>query len=195
MPLESVAREGERRPTSVLRSVREAVAPGFEAVSVAQVNNRSADAQGFVPLTFEVALDAEAEPWRSLSTEERNAFVKTLRPQLRTFAVTARRDSVSLIEVDADVYRPVVTVDSAGVARVTVPVKRPDVTGVRQFAFLLSLVPYESAQTLVPDGLSTVSDCAAEACGQTLNLAPLLGAILRDDYVPARTLLLAEWRP
>ncbi|HEX9951709.1 MAG TPA: hypothetical protein VGB53_08070 [Rubricoccaceae bacterium] len=204
VPVAEVAVEGSRRPRTLLRGLSQTVAPGFEAVPTASVDNRAADAQGFVPLEFTVRVDTDAEPWRSLSTAERAAFLRTLRPRLRAFAVSTRRDSVSIREVEADVYRPTVTVDSVGVAHVILPVKRPTTTGVgvggtaadgaRHFAFLLSLAPYESASGLVPDGLSTPTDCDAARCGQTLNLAPLLGAILRDDYVPARTLLLAEWR-
>lgn len=199
-----VAVEGSRRPLVLLRDVGETVAPGFEAVPTARVNGQAAGATGFVPLEFTVRIDEAAEPWRGLSGAERAAFLRTLRPRLRAWAVSTRRDSVALREVDVDVYRPTVTVDSAGVAHVVVPIKRPVTAGAgvdgtaaegaRRFAFLLSLVPYESATTLVPEGLSTASDCDAARCGQTLNLAPLLGAILRDDYVPARTLLLAEWR-
>ena len=203
-PVAEVAVEGSRRPTTLLRGLGQTVAPGFEAVPTASVDNRAADAQGFVPLEFTLRIDPAREPWTSLTPPEREAFIKTLRPRLRAFAVSTRRDSVALHEVEADVYRPTVTVDSAGVAHVVVPVKRPTTggpgaegtaaDGARHFAFLVSLVPYESGPGLVPDGLSTPTDCAAETCGQTLNLAPLLGAILRDDYVPARTLLLAEWR-
>lgn len=185
--------EGSRRPLVLLREPGETVAPGFEAVQFGNVSNRSADAQGFVPLEFTLQIDAEGEPWRSLSAAEREAFLRTLRPRLRTFAVDTRRDSVALTEVEADVYRPTVTVDSAGVAHVVLPVKRPAADSGRRFAFLLSLVPYESAPGLVPEGFSTSTDCDAVRCGQTLNLAPLLGAILRDDYVPARALFLAEW--
>ena len=185
--------EGSRRPLVLLREPGEAVAPGFEAVQFGNISNRSANAQGFVPLEFTLQIDAEGEPWRSLSAPERAAFLRTLRPRLRTFAVDTRRDSVALTEVEADVYRPTVTVDSAGVAHVILPVKRPAADGVRRFAFLVSLVPYESAPGLVPEGFSTPTDCDAARCGQTLNLAPLLGAILRDDYVPARALFLAEW--
>jgi hypothetical protein len=72
-------------------------------------------------------------------------------------------------------------------------VQRPRGDG-RHFAWLVSLVPYGRANSLVPAGYTTASDCDAAACGRTLNLAPLLGAILRDDYVPARVLLLTEWR-
>ncbi len=196
--LADVSVAGSRRPLTLLRNLDAVVAPGFEAIPTADVNSRTADAQGFVPLEFTVRIDAAAEPWRSLSPSERETFLKTLRPRLRTWAITTRRDSVALHEVSADVYRPTVTVDSAGVAHVVLPVKRPPTTGpaegARRFAFLLSLVPYESAAGLVPDGLSTPTDCDPARCGQTLNLAPLLGAILRDDYVPARTLLIAEWR-
>jgi len=204
VPVAEVAVEGERRPLQILRDAGETIAPGFEAVPYARIEARATRADGFVPLEFEVRLDPEAEPWRSLSQTEREAFVRTLRPRLRAWAVDTRRDTVALHEVEADVYRPTVTVDSAGVAHVVVPVKRPATAGpgvggtaadgARRFAFLLSLVPYESAPGLVPDGFSTASDCDPARCGQTLNLAPLLGAILRDDYVPARTLLLAEWR-
>ncbi|HEX8297749.1 MAG TPA: hypothetical protein VF594_01200, partial [Rubricoccaceae bacterium] len=203
-PVAEVAVAGSRRPRTLLRGLDQTVAPGFEAVPVASVDNRAADAQGFVPLEFTLRVDDDAEPWRSLSQAERATFLRTLRPRLRAFAVSTRRDSVALREVEVDVYRPTVTVDSVGVAHVTLPVKRPATAGAgvdgtaadgaRHFAFLLSLVPYESAPGLVPDGLSTPTDCDAARCGQTLNLAPLLGAILRDDYVPARTLLLAEWR-
>ena len=196
--------EGSRRPNRLLRDLAQTISPGFEAVSHARVNNVAADAQGFVPLEFTLQIDIDAEPWRSLSGAEREAFILTLRPRLRAFAVNTRRDTVAVHEVEADVYRPTVTVDSAGVAHVVLPVKRPTTRGAsvegtaadgaRHFAFLLSLVPYESAPGLVPDGFSTPTDCDAAACSRTLNLAPLLGAILRDDYVPARTLFLAEWR-
>ena len=128
-PVAEVAADGSRRPTTLLRNLGQTVAPGFEAVPTASVDNRAADAQGFVPLAFTLRIDAAREPWRSLTQPEREAFLRTLRPRLRTFAVTTRRDSVALQEVDADVYRPTVTVDSAGVAHVVVPVKRPELSG------------------------------------------------------------------
>ncbi len=193
VPVAEVAVEGSRRPRALLRETGETVAPGFESVAYGRVNTRGADAQGFVPLEFTLQLDDAAEPWRSLSGAERAAFLRTLRPRLRAFAVDTRRDTVAVTEVDIDVYRPTVTVDSLGVAHVVLPVKRPTTGNLRHFAFLLSLVPYESAPGLVPEGFSTPTDCDAARCSQTLNLAPLLGAILRDDYVPARTLFLAEW--
>ncbi len=203
-PVAEVAVAGSRRPTRLLRKLGQTIAPGYEAVPTASIVTTAADAQGFVPLEFTLRIDDAREPWRSLTQPERVRFLQTLRPRLRAFAISTRRDSVSIQEVDVDVYRPTVTVDSAGVAHIVVPVKRPATAGAgldgtaadgaRRFAFLLSLVPYESAPGLVPDGLSTPTDCDAGTCGQTLNLAPLLGAILRDDYVPARTLLLAEWR-
>ena len=184
--------ENPKRASVLLRKTATVVAAGYEPVTTALVSEQHALPSGHVPLTFRLTVDARQEPWRALSTEGRAAFLASLRPRLRGWAVSGR-DSTVLTEFEPDVFRPTVETDSTGALVVTVPVKRPAVEG-RHVAWLLSLAPYQTAQRLVPADLSTPTDCSAEACSQTLNLAPLLGAILRDDYVPARAVLLTEWR-
>ena len=181
-----------RRPDRILRNPETVVADAYEPVTVALVNEQHALPSGHVPLTFRLTVDPRAEPWRALSAQGRAAFLASLRPRLRGWAVSGR-DSTVLTEFEPDVFRPTVEADSSGALTVTVPVRKPSVKG-RYVAWLLSLTPYQTAQRLVPADLSTPADCSAEACAQTLNLAPLLGAILRDDYVPARAVLLTEWR-
>jgi hypothetical protein len=203
-PAPEGARARRPRPVELLDALEEVAVQGFRDVPVARVRARSADAQGFVPLTFDLQF-ADAAPWARLPAEEQAAFLRTLRPQLRAWAYDPQADSLALdsaaVFVRTDSARVEVQADSAGGAprvRVVVPVRRPTVGGAaaeaRHFAWVLSLVPYQSAQRLVPPGLSTADDCAAGACGQTLNLAPLLGAVLKDTYVPARLLFLTEWR-
>lgn len=184
--------DNPKRPSTLLRSPKTVVAAGYEPVTTARVSEQFALPSGHIPLTFRLTVDTRAEPWRALSAAARAAFLASLRPRLRGWAVSGR-DSTVLTEFEPDVFRPTVEADSTGALVVTVPVKRPAASG-RHFAWLLSLTPYQTAQRLVPADISTPSDCSADACSQTLNLAPLLGAILRDDYVPARAILLTEWR-
>ncbi len=193
-PVAEVPVAGSRRPLALLRNVEPVVADRYEAVTTGMVSSKAALPSGHVPLRFRLTVDPEAEPWRTLAPAERATFLASLRPRVRAWAVQTRRDSTWLTPFEPDIFQPSVEVDSSGALVVTVPVKRPAVGGARHFAWLVSLVPYQTAQRLVPSGLSTPSDCDAGTCGQTLNLAPLLGAILRDDYVPARALLLTEWR-
>ena len=189
-PVAEIAVAGSRRPERLLRDAREVVADGYEPVTRGLIGGTAALPSGHVPLTFRFAPDARLEPWRTLSAEDRRTFLASLRPTLRGWSVG--RDG-ALAEFEPDVFRPSVSVDTTGALVVTVPTKKPAADG-RHVAFLLSLTPYETAARLVPAGLSTPDDCSPERCGQTLNLAPLLGAILRDDYVPARAVLLTEWR-
>ncbi len=184
-----------RRARPLLRNEVRHVAAGYEPVTVGSL----AAAQhrlpsGYVPLRFRLTPAADEEPWRSLAPDDRRAFLESLRPQVRAWAVRSRRDSTWLEAFEPDIFQPTVAADSAGTLVVTVPVRKPTLKGVRHFAWLVSLVPYQTATRLVPAGLSTPDDCSPEACNQTLNLAQLLGAIVRDDYAPARTVLLTEWR-
>lgn len=187
-----VASDNPRRPDRILRNPETVVPDAYEPVTVALVSEEHALPSGHVPLTFRLTVDPRAEPWRALSGTGRAAFLASLRPRLRGWAVSGR-DSTVLTEFEPAVFETRVETDSAGALVVTVPVRKPAAEG-RHFVWLLSLTPYQTAQRLVPADLSTPTDCSAETCGQTLNLAPLLGAILRDDYVPARAVLLTEWR-
>lgn len=191
-PVESPASVGGRRVRPTLRDARMIPVPGFAPIATALVDEAEADENGFVPLTFRLTLGDNHAPWARLSASERDAFLNSLRPELLGWSVDARRDTVALTKFEPFVLDATVVADSAG-AVVTIPVQRPRATG-RHFAWLVSLVPYGSANTLVPGGFTTASDCDPATCGQTLNLAPLLGVILRDDYVPARLLMLTEWR-
>lgn len=196
----------ERRESRLLRRVDTEYVPGFHPFVSAQIDNRAIDkATGFFPLSFDVGIPEDA-PWGQLPQDEQVAFLQTLQPVVQAWAVQIGRDSVALFPVEPHIRgaRVEMNADSASGTRlkVVVPVRRPaapvdgngQTINVRHFVWLVSLVPYESGQRLVPENLSAVNDCVSDACDRTLNLAPLLGAILRDDYVPGRALLLTEWR-
>jgi hypothetical protein len=215
---ETLPDSGERRGLRVARDVRETVIAGFKPIpSTVIVNRAGRGSGGYVPLQFEAALSLREHPWASLGPQGTARFARRLRPELHAWSFderrlradgdstrrdSARRDraagdtAVRWVRLDArtpsiDSVR--VSADSVHV-RFTIPARRPPGRA-HDFVFLVTLRPgEEGALELVPDTLSTDDDRSPDACGKVLKLRRLLGSIVLRNYVPGRTLLVADWR-
>ena len=204
-PVAELEVEGQRRPERLLRDVETVfVNTGTRPFAIARVSQQAVDESGFFPLTV-AAPTPQGPAWERLDPAARSRFLGSLRPEVTAWAVedagrrSDGRDSLVLHPVEV-VEKPgaaEVVVDSVGGVRVTVPVRRPEppagLRRSRRFAWLVTLTPYETAPLLVPDALSTTADCAADQCDRVLNLGPMLGAVLRDDYVPGRAFFVTDW--
>lgn len=203
-PVAEVAVADQRRPERLLRDVDTVYVDNTQPFVSARIAQQAVDKDGFYPLTVAAAAPPSAA-WTRLPAQQRALFLNSLRPEVRAWAVedagqdVEGRDSVALhpVGVVEKTGAATVVVDAEGGVRVTVPVQRPvapnSLRRVRQFAWLVTLTPYETAPLLVPAALSTTADCGPDRCSQVLNLGPMLGAILRDDYVPGRAFFLTEW--
>ncbi len=203
-PVAEVEVEGRSRPDRLLRDMTTVFVDDTRPFSVARVSQQAIDAAGFFPLTV-VAQTPEGPAWERLDPAARARFLGSLRPEVHAWAIESAgrradgRDSLVLHAVEV-VEKPgaaEVVVDSSGGVRVTVPVFRPEppsgLRRTRRFAWLVTLTPYETAPLLIPDALSTTADCSNDQCSRVLNLSPMLGAILRDDYVPGRAFFVTDW--
>ena len=193
--MEATERGRERR-TRVLRDTAVYVVPGFHDLAWGQVSSQIVTDDDFATLTFEVTPRELAEGTENATTRQRD-LLEAVRPELQGWALMGR-DSLSVSQQDLfarDVSVELMEADSAATprARIQITVKRPSVKA-RYFAFLLTLRAPEGGLMLVPSDYSTVDDCLSGACPNTLNLQPMLGAILRDNFIPGRLLFFTEWR-
>lgn len=208
-PVAETLAEGEGgRGNRVMRGIESTRVRGFAPVYTAIVADRSGrDSDGYVPLQFEVVALRTSEPWRALGEAETRAVLTGFRLDLRAWSYdrhtlgTGKRLDPSALGLTAkslDVRTPPPPVLSRRgdtlVARFTIPVRRPD-SEADDFVLLASLRPGEAAaRRLVPDVFSTDDDRSAAACSRTLKLERLLSALVLRNYVPARTLLVVDWR-
>jgi hypothetical protein len=204
---ETLPTEPGRRGDRVLRKVQRAELNGFAPIHTAVVSTRTgAAAAGYVPLQFEVVAPLGEYPWKGLGIAGTRQFLADTRPELTGWTADAgsrRRGGGK----DARPGLTAVTLDSrqAGaptlqqkgdsiVARYTLPLRRP-ATDAREVILLFTLHPGESAsRQLVPAGYTTDDDRAASACSRTLKLERLLSAAVLRNYIPARSLLVTQWR-
>lgn len=198
--------EGQRRRQRLIREPRTVRVPRFQPVEWGRVDTRAVGEDGFLPLQFDVRLAGGEALWQQMGPEEQERFITGLRPRLRAWSFDSKPRGGEGIGIDSvGVFQDLGgsrvawqpdPADSTLVARLTVPVQRPEParTRERHVAWVLTLEPFENLGGLVPAGYSTEVDCTNETCAQTLNLAPLLGAILRDLYLPGRQLFVTEWR-
>jgi hypothetical protein len=145
-----------------------------------------------IPLLFEV--DTLAHPWRSLSTDARLQALSSLRLDVVAYDLgNLHRQAAQPVRSTRPTSGAPVTVDSAGTGGVALASITPAEGRRQHTAWVASgrLTPV-GAQALVPAGLSTRDDRSPEACGQTLNLRPMLGALLQEHYVLGRAILVTE---
>lgn len=204
----------ERRGLRVARDIDETLVRGFRPIPYAVVVGRTGqDTDGYVPLQFEVVLSLRDHPWASLGREATERFVRQLHTEFHGWAFDERRlgdepdsraerDStqpVPLLEAvqidDRPAAPPGVAVQGDSLrARFTVPVRRPK-SPRHDFVFLVTLRPSErGALDLIPESYSTDDDRSPTTCGRILKLRRLLGSIMLRNYIPGRTLLVADWR-
>jgi hypothetical protein len=193
----TLSREGAPRGERVLMKLKQHTGRRVEQVASARVQA----SEGYVPLQFKVALDTTQLPWQGLSPQARKSVLQNLEPSLMAYRVEGvrRGDSLQLQKMDFyDHQDPTVKVldetDRRPTARVSYPV-RPSVSGGRQYlAWVLTLrLSPSGANRLVPAQFSTRDDTDPSACTRTLNLRSMMGAVLRENYVASRALLITEW--
>jgi len=210
---ETIARKGERRGRRVARDINETIARGFQPIpSATVVGSAGGEFDGYVPLQFEAILPLKEHPWATLGAEGTRRFVSQLRPEVyawtldertltspgRTAGDSSARRAKPILPVEVDSRpAPAPTLSTKGDtlrARFTIPVRRP-ASELHDYAFLVTLRPTEAgAVELVPEALSTDDDRAPDSCGRVFKLRRLLGAIVLRNYIPGRTLLVADWR-
>ncbi len=159
---------------------------------------------GDANLRFNISFDLEEYPWRGLSGRELERVVETMEPSIRSWSVNSvQKDTASTqplgtrrVEGSEAEVRILSKSDSIWTAGVQIPLfERPQKGGRQLMASVLSLNPSPTgASRLIPSELSTGRDDRASACSSTLNLQPMLGAVLRQHYVIGRTMLLTDWR-
>jgi hypothetical protein len=196
------APEGQRRKDRLLRSSNPVYVRDIRPSEWVTVDARPARANdGFMPLQFDIVLTEDTAAWKQMDQVNLERFITRLRPSLRAWGIDSLRHGQPVLQ-EVDVFQKVDGTkiewrDNEGgnpaVARVTVPVRRPP-THARYIAWVLTLTTVDNVDLLVPSGYSTEIDCANDTCNRTLNLAPLLGAIVRDLYVPGRQMFVTDWR-
>lgn len=186
-----------RRGKPLLRDLTAMPLQNYVPVPTGLVSAQAVDNNGYIPLQFDLRLASNATYWRALPSEQLRQFLSSLKLDVRAWETDPRSDSLRLSPIE--VGRQGVTVDvletsaqDSVVARITVQVRKPADSKMRHFAWLFSLQTADG-DALIPADFSTDVDCTREQCPLTLNLRPLLGAILRD-YTPGRLLLITEWR-
>lgn len=205
---ELLPEEGERRGQRVLARRTSYLPDEFDAINVVEVDPRAPDANGFVPLQFDVVALLDEDPWNGLSLEPSTSFLLDLEPTVEAWEVDRRAferreaestDAVIPVPVE---YRPIGTppvVTQQGdslVARFTIPIRQPGEGGSRKdYALLVRFRPTESnARALIPDAYTTPSDLSPDACSRTLKLQRLVGTVMLRNYAPGQILLFTHWR-
>lgn len=159
---------------------------------------------GDAQVRFNATFDLQNLPWSSLSDRELERIVTTMEPSVRSWAVnfvqddTASTQPLGLRRVSSSEseVRILSQSDSTWTVGIQVPLSEGPPGGeTRLMASILSLHPSPTgANRLIPPELSTRRDDRASACSRTLNLRPMLGAVLRQHYVIGRTMLITDWR-
>lgn len=193
----ALAPSERRAGIPLLRDLMMVPLQNYVPVPKGLVSNQAVDDHGYVSLQFDLALSENTEHWRTLPSEQLRQFLASLSVDVQVWETDPRQDSLQLSTVEIDRQKATIEIlDTAArdtvVARLTLPVRKPVGSSARYFAWLLSLRSADG-DMLIPDGFSTDTDCTGERCPLTLNLRPLLGAIMRD-YTPGRLLFITEWR-
>jgi hypothetical protein len=204
---ESLPERGEKRGRRVMRYIQPVYVPGFAPIHAAMVVDRAGrTSDRYVPIQFESVAPLREHPWQALGEAGSRAVLSDLRPELRAWSYDRRalgsakagQKGAPLTPRPLDARpasSPVLTKrGDTLVARFTLPVRRPDAES-DDYVLLFSLRPGErAARLLVPDSFSTDDDRVPGACSRTLKLERFLGAILLRNYIPARELVLVDWR-
>jgi hypothetical protein len=159
---------------------------------------------GAAKARFDARFDLQDAPWSGLSDSELERVVTTMEPSVRSWAVNSVQDDTASVQPlgsrrvgssDSDV-RILSKSDSTWTVGVQIPLSDGPPEGEAQLmASVLSLHPSPTgANRLIPSELSTRRDDQASACSRTLNLRPMLGAVLRQHYVIGKTALITNWR-
>ena len=159
---------------------------------------------GAAEARFDAMFDLRDAPWSALSDSELERVVTTMEPSVRSWAVNSVQEDTASVQplgsrrvsnTDSDV-RILSKSDSTRTVGIQIPLSDDPPEGEAQLmASVLSLHPSPTgANRLIPSELSTRRDDQASACSRTLNLRPMLGAVLRQHYVIGRTTLITNWR-
>ena len=198
------------RGSKVIRSLAKKDKLGLSPYHHSTVIGSSANEDGYLPLQFDITLPIDPKQQLNLTQEEAITILKQLRPSIQTWQLDIPRSlrnlELSSLNIEdliesKDVKEhldsrsiQILESDSSQVkARLQVHVQKPNEER-ENFAWILSLyLSPDGADQMVPDDFSTLVDYKASECDKILNLQPLLGAILRKNYVPGRALLFTKW--
>lgn len=160
--------------------------------------------EGDAEVRFDATFDLQNLPWNGLSDQELERIVTTMEPSVRSWAVNSVQDDTAStqplgsrrVSSSESEVRILSKSDSVWTAGIQVPLSDGPPGGEsRLMASVLSMHPSPTgANRLIPSELSTRRDDRASACSRTLNLRPMLGAVLRQHYVIGRTMLITDWR-
>jgi hypothetical protein len=160
--------------------------------------------EGNAEVRFDATFDLQNLPWSGLSDQELERIVTTMEPSVRSWAVNSVQDDTASTQPlgsrrfssSESEVRILSKSDSVWTAGIQVPLSEGPPGGESQLmASVLSMHPSPTgANRLIPSELSTRRDDRASACSRTLNLRPMLGAVLRQHYVIGRTMLITDWR-
>jgi len=160
--------------------------------------------EGEAKVRFDATIDLQDFPWRGLSSQELERVVTTMEPSVRSWATNSFQSDTASTRFlgskriggsDTEI-RILSKSDSVWTAGIQMPLSHgPPEEGSRLMASVLSLHPSPTgANRLIPSELSTRRDDRSSACSRTLNLRPMLGAVLRQHYVIGKTVLVTDWR-
>lgn len=182
-------------PKSAFRFQHEHSVDGKHLIPFYNILQGTIDDNGYYPLTFRLNAGASG-----LSADDMYEMSRSLRPKAEVLGFQATDTSISLVSMPATVdevsYR--VYADSSGGSLAAlyfvVPVRLPPHSKTDGVALRVTMrLSIAGAQFVVPADISTTDDCDPSNCPRTLNLQPLIGAIVREHYSFGRAILLADW--
>ena len=150
-----------------------------------------------------VELDSTALPWASLPKSERRTVGANLTMEAQHWRVDSdslAAKSNQVVNPPSDTPRlldpePMHISDDAYTVRmgVTVDPHMPEGGRERTASLLTFGVTHSGANQLIPDNLSVRRDDDPAACSQTLNIQPVMGAVIRNHYIAGQALLITQW--
>ena len=186
---------------------------GYRSIYQVRVNNRSGeDNDRYVPIQLDVGADLNELPWKILGADRTIQFMEELDFRVDGWKVNrlqiGRESSDSTVsnviealpEIDI-LYSDVDPVNGASrvsgdsvYVRFEIPMRKPAGPEIN-YAFVVTAMPSETnARDLVPESYSTNDDLPASSCSQILKLRRLVAYLMVKNYVPAQSLLYADWR-